>query len=187
MSKFDDKKLTRREVIAKIAKDLAGPSEIGARASLRRLKYYAPDQPAFWKIVVRDLNRPGFIADLDPWRGRDERRWAVIVAGLAEVVGADLHRTGRRLGEAAAAGKQPALHEQRLIKLLRAHGDALLDLIQPVAHQLVARGEAVDWADMAELVFSDGEHDEDRTRRYIAQTYFATLHKHSTNAQEPTA
>lgn len=186
MSMHDDKQPTRREAIARIAAALAEKSAIGARASLRRLKYHAPDQPAFWKIVVRDLNQPDFIADQEPARGRDERRWAAILAGLAEVVGAGLHRTGRRLGEAAAAGKQPALHEHRFIRLLRAHGDALLDLIQPVAHQLVARGEAVDWADMADLVLSDGEFDEDRTRRHIAQTYFATLHKHSSNAQEPT-
>jgi len=187
MSMHDQKQMTPREAVSRIADALKGRSAIGERASLRRLKYETPDQPAFWKIVVRDLNQPHLIADREPWRGRDERRWAAILAGLAEVVGADLHRTGRRLGEAAAAGKQAAIHERRFIGLLRAHGDALLDLIQPIAHQLVARGEHVDWADMADLVLSDGEHNEDATRRHLAQTYFTTLHKKNSGVKEPTA
>ncbi len=169
-----------RSVIQGIAGDLASKAAIGDRAALRRLNYATPDHPAFWKLVVSDLH--GFIADQEPARGRDERRWAVLLAGLAEVAGAGLFRPGRRLGEAAAAA---GLLEARFTRLLRAHDEALLDLIQPLAHQLVTRGERVDWSDVAHLVFSDGAPNEDEVRRHVAQLYYATLHK-SSSKKDPT-
>lgn len=165
-----------RAVIQEIARKLK--AAIGDRAALRRLNYAVPDHPAFWKLVVSDLH--GFIADREPVRGRDERRWAALLAGLAEVVSADLFRPGRRLGEAAADAK---LIEVRFIRLLRAHDEALLDLIQPLAHQLVAKGERVDWSDVALLVLSDGASIEDDVRRHLAQLYYATLHKSSSKKE----
>jgi CRISPR type I-E-associated protein CasB/Cse2 len=164
-----------------IGERLASKTAIGDRAALRRLNYALPDAPAFWKIVVSDLD--GVIADHEPERGRDERRWAALLAGFAEVAGAGLHRRGRPLGEAAAAAK---LLEARFTRLLRAHDDALLDLIQPLAHQLVAKGESVDWLDVVRLILSDGTPNEDDVRRHLAQRYYATLHKSSTK-KEPTA
>lgn len=160
---------------------LADTAAIGDRAALRRLNYAAPDSPAFWKIVVSTLDQ--VIANDEPDRGRDERRWAALLAGLAEISGAGLHRSGRPLGEAAAAAK---LLEARFTKLLRAHGDALLDQIQPLAHQLVAKGERTDWSDVARLVLSDGAPNEDEVRRHLAQRYYATLHK-SAATKEPIA
>jgi len=165
-------------VINKIAARLADKSAIGERASLRRLNYASPDSPAFWKIVVSELD--GVIADNEPSRRRDERRWAALLAGLATVAGAGFYRRGRSLGEAAAAAR---LLEARFTKLLRAHDDALLDLLQPLAHQLVAKGEAVDWVDVARLVLSDGRHDADDVRRYLAQRYYSTLHKNSSKQE----
>ena len=167
--------------IKELGTRLADKAAIGDRAALRRLNYAAPDSPAFWRIVVSDLD--GLIADQEPQRRSDERRWAAILAGLAEVAGAGLYRRGRPLGEAAAAAK---LLEARFTKLLRAHDDALLDLIQPLAHQLVAKGEAVDWFDVARLVLSDGAPNEDEVRRNLAKRYYATLHK-SAAKKEPTA
>lgn len=168
-------------VIRTLGERLASKAAIGERAALRRLNYAAPDVPAFWKIVVDDLD--GLIVDDEPARGRQERRWAAILAGLAEVAGAGFYRRGRRLGEAAAAAK---ILEGRFTKLLRAHDDALLDLIRPLSRQLVAKGEHVDWADVARLVLSDGANDEEQVRRHLAQLYFSTLHKASTK-KEPTA
>lgn len=167
--------------IQEIGKRLADKTAIGDRAALRRLNYAAPDTPAFWRIVVSNLD--GVIADREPERSRDQRRWAALLAGLSEVAGAGLYRRGRPLGEAAAAAK---LLEARFTKLLRAHDDALLDLIQPLAHQLVAKGEPVDWLDVARLVLSDGAPNEDKVRRDLAQRYYATLHKSSAK-KEPTA
>ena len=167
--------------IKELGTRLADKAAIGDRAALRRLNYAAPDSPPFWKIVVSDLD--GVIADHEPERGRDERRWAALLAGLAKVAGAGLYRGGRRLGEAAAAA---GLLEARFTKLLRAHDDALLDLIQPLAHQLAAKGEHVDWSDVARLVLSDGAPNEDAVRHHLAKHYYATLHK-SAAKKEPTA
>lgn len=167
-----------RQALNRIAKRFADDSAIGERAAIRRLDLDAPDKPEFWKILV---------GELEPFVGpsvEQERRWATILAGLAEVAGANLHRPSRRLGEAAAAA---SVHETRFVKLLRAHDDALLALIRPLAHQLVARGEPVDWADVAELVLSDGGPDEEKIRHRHARSYFSSLRKQgATTAQEPT-
>lgn len=169
----------RRAVIQKIAERLASDDAIGERAALRRLDIDAPDRPEFWKIVVGEL------APLLPPALEYERRWAVILAGLAEVAGSGLHRRGVRLGEAAAGAN---IHESRFTRLLRAHDDALLALIRPLARQIVAQGEAVDWADVAELVLSDGEPSEEQVRHRQARSYYTALRKQSTStAQEPTA
>ncbi|MEZ4450874.1 MAG: type I-E CRISPR-associated protein Cse2/CasB [Nannocystaceae bacterium] len=179
----DETKRHRRTVVYQIAARLADDSAIGERASLRRLNYASPESPAFWKITVRDLDP--LMPALERGRELHERRWAAILRGLAEVAGAGLHAPGRRLGEAVAAAK---IDEARFVKLLRAHGDALLDLVRPLAHQLISKGEPVDWDDVARLVLSDGVPDEDeRTRRDLARFYYSTTYKMSATTQEPTA
>lgn len=166
-----------RKTITRIAARLADDAAIGDRAALRRLSFESPDAPAFWRIVVTDLHLPG----ASPYREEHERRWAAILAGLAEVAGAGLHVPKRRLGEAAADAK---LHEMRLLKLLRAHGDALLALVRPLAHQLVSKGISVDWADVADLVLSDGRSDEDRVRHSVARSYFSATQRQTSASQE---
>lgn len=178
----DEKRSNQWSVIQKLAARLADKSASGERAALRRLDYEAPDRPEFWRIVVQDLEP--LLRSSWPERDEQERRWAAILAGLAEVAGAGLHRPGRRLGEAAATAK---IHEDRFIRLLRAHGDALLSLVRPLAHQLAARGEPVDWADVARLVLSDGTTDQERVRQDFARTFFAALHKQSSATQESPA
>lgn len=179
----EKKKPDRRAVVYRLATRLAEDSAIGDRASLRRLKHEAPDSPAFWRIAVSDLEPLMHSPELPP--ETVERRWAAILRGLAEVAGAGLHRPGRRLGEAVAAAK---IDEARFVRLLRAHGDALLDLVRPLAHQLISKGEPVDWDDVARLVLNDGLADKDeRTRRDLARSYYSTTHKMSATTQEPTA
>lgn len=167
------------KIISRIAARLADDAAIGDRAALRRLAFDAPDAPAFWRIAVTDLKN--VLPEASPYREEQERRWAAILGGLAEVAGAGLHVPKRRLGEAAAEAK---LHEMRLLKLLRAHGDALLELVRPLAHQLVSKGIPVDWADVAQLVLSDGRSDEDRVRRDLARRYFSATQR-QTAASEP--
>lgn len=172
----DGKTRSSREAIQKIAKRLNTEAAIAECAALRRLDWEAPDRPAFWQIVVRDLEHV-----IGP-EVEEEGRWAAILAGLAEVAGSGFHRPGVRLGEAAAAAE---IHEQRVMRLLRAHGDALLDLIHPLARQLVARGQFVDWTDVAELVLSDGQPDrEEAIRHKIARHYFAALSKKTRSTEE---
>ena len=175
----DSQDNTRRAVIHKIAERLASDDAIGERAALRRLDINAPDKPEFWKLVVGELE-PFVRPPLEY-----ERRWAVILAGLAEVAGAKLHEPRCALGKAAA---EAGVHETRFTRLLRAHDDALLALIRPLARQLVAQGKAVDWADVADLVLSDGGPNEEQVRHRQARSYYTALRKQSTStAQEPTA
>lgn len=174
-----DETTSIRTIISRIAARLAADAAIGDRAALRRLSFDAPDAPAFWRIVVAELQP--LLPAASPYREEHERRWAAILAGLAEVAGAGLHAPKRRLGEAAAAA---GLHEMRVLKLLRAHGDALLALVRPLAHQVVSKGVPVDWADVAQLVLSDGRADEDLVRRNLARSYFSAMQRSTSASQE---
>lgn len=174
-----DELTSTRALVSRIAARLASDVAIGDRAALRRLSFDVPDTPAFWRLIVTDLQ--AVVPKASPFREEHERRWAAILAGLAEVTGAGLYKPKKRLGEAAA---EAGLAEVRMLKLLRAHGDALLALVRPLAHQLVSKGVPVDWSDVAELVLSDGRPDEDRIRRVHARHYFSAIHRQS-NAQEP--
>jgi CRISPR type I-E-associated protein CasB/Cse2 len=169
-----------RTIISRIAARLSDDASIGDRAALRRLSFDAPDAPAFWRLVVSELDP--VLPDASPYREEQERRWAAILSGLAEVAGAGLHRPKHDLGEAAA---QAGLHEMRVLKLLRAHDDALLALVRPLAHQLVSKGVPVDWADVARLVLSDGRVDEDSVRRDVARRYFSAMQRNTGASQEP--
>ena len=170
--------LTIWTIISRIATRLASDAAIGDRAALRRLSFETPNAPAFWRIAVTDLQ--SVLPQHSPYREEQERRWAAILGGLAEVAGAGLHVPKRRLGEAAADAK---LHEMRLLKLLRAHGDSLLALIRPLAHQLVSKGIPVDWADVALLVLSDGRANEDRVRRDLARSYFSATQRQTASKE----
>lgn len=174
-----DDSTSTRTLISRIAARLASDAAIGDRAALRRLSFDAPDAPAFWRLIVTELR--AVVPEAPPYREEQERRWAAILAGLAEVAGAGLFAPKRRLGEAVA---EAGLAEMRVLKLLRAHGDALLALVRPLAHQLVSKGVPVDWSDVAELVLSDGRANEDRIRRELARRYFSAAHRQS-NPQEP--
>ena len=172
----DTKPPTRREVIHQIARELRGKSAIGRRAQLRRLNFRSPDNPEFWRIVVRHLDP--FI-DVDRYREADERRWAAILPGLAEIAGADLYHRGQSLGEAAALA---GMLENRFIRLLRSRGDALLDLLRPLARQLLSKGVRVDWGDVADLVTSEGRTHEQDIRNQLAKHFFLTMHKKKTSS-----
>lgn len=173
-----DETTSTRTIISRVAARLADEGAIGDRATLRRIAFEAPDAPAFWRIVVGELR--AVLPEAPPYREEHERRWAAILGGLAEVAGAGLHVPKRRLGEAAAEAK---LHEMRVLKLLRAHGDALLALVRPLAHQLVSKGVPVDWADVAELVLSDGRSGEDRVRRNLARSYYSAVSRQTTSQE----
>ncbi len=143
---------------------------LGDRAQLRRMQGGVP-APAFWKIAARFLDQE-LTADSGSRREQQERRWALILAALAEVQ--DLHRHGRSLGHALA---EADVTEARVDRLLRAHGAALPHLVRAVVHQLTTRGTAVDLADLAWLVLSDGRRDEERGRRKVAREYYQALYR----------
>lgn len=143
----------------------------GDRAELRRMPEDGEPRPAFWKIAALYLveQLPAHAGHL---REDLERRWAQILAAVAEVH--DLHRPGRALGHSLAEAE---VTEARVDRLLRAHGASLPHLVRTTVHQLVTRGTAVDLTDLAWLVLSDGRADADRARRKVARDYFQALYR----------
>lgn len=168
---------SRRETTNALAKRLAHKNANGERAALRRLSYRSPDAPAFWKIAVTDLD--SLLARKDPKRSEDVRKWAALLSGLAQLAGSNLHVPKAHLGKAMGKAE---IHEMRVTKLLRARGDALLDLLGPLAQQIASKAIPVDWGDVVELVFSQGFEHEDKIRQRIASDYYHIIYKKAEKA-----
>lgn len=138
----------------------------GDLATLRRLTPAEPQCTAFWRLLAGELADQVPHRD-DPRRSDAERRWAVILAAMADADG--LLAPGRHLGSALAG----AVPEARVLRLLRAHDDALADAVRVTVHHLTTRGVVFDPTDVAWLVLSDGRADEDEVRRRIYRDFYA--------------
>ncbi len=157
-----------------------GGVSAGDLAQLRRLdpqRGHASCRDAFWRIVVHHLEPAGLVGPSagDPTLAP----WIAILQGLATL--RELHRPGARLGSAMA---EAGISEARLTRLLTARGDALLAQLRPLAQQLRSQAQAVDWAEAALLVLSDGRRDADRHRQRVASSYYRQQHHESQEAQE---
>ena len=156
-------------LVGRLAHDLRAVAPPGDVAALRRMRPEEVGCPAFWRIVATHLEPAGVLPGEAQARARAERRWAALLAGMAETKG--LHAPGRRTGQALAK----VLSEPRFLRLVRAQGDALLDALRLAAHQLAARAEPADWAGLARLVLSDGASNEESVRRTLARDYYGQL------------
>lgn len=164
-----------RQLGWKIDHDVLAPGDL---AALRRARPGDLGGPAFWKLAVDHLEPAGLLpAPSAPWRDDAERRWVVIVAGMAEMAGQ--HARGRRLGRVLA---EVGVSEARVLRLLRAEGEALLQTVRPIVHQLATAGARLDWTDLADLVTSDGRPWQTEVRRRIALDYYRTSPDRSTQA-----
>jgi CRISPR system Cascade subunit CasB len=148
--------------------ELLPPGDV---AELRRLAPHDPGCPAFFKLVASVLP-DGTLPRDGARRDEAERHWAVVFSCLATLRG--LHRPGRRLGHALAYAE---VSELRVVRLLRARGEALLDAVAVIARTLAVKGEAVDAAELARLLL-DEQHAE-QVRRRIARDYFAKTHENA--------
>lgn len=145
----------------------------GDVSALRRARPGEIGGPAFWKIAVRYLEPARLLPGADhPGRNAAERRWTAILGGMAEMAG--LHQGGIRPGRALARNR---VAEARVLRLLRADGVTLLDLVRTIAHQLKSQGARVDWTDLAGLVHWDGHPAQDGVRRRIALDYYSHLNR----------
>ena len=143
----------------------------GDLADLRRMQPGRPGCPAFWRLAAAVLEPQGHLPPGDGLaRERAESHWGTILAGMAH--GKDLHRKGRPLGRALA---ESGVSELRLLRLLRATDQALLDLVRVTVHQVASEGVTFDWVEMADLILSDGATREDSVRRRIARAYYRQL------------
>jgi CRISPR type I-E-associated protein CasB/Cse2 len=136
----------------------------GTRAELRRLTPDDPGGPAFWRIVVRHLDRELPVGDQ---RDQALRQWAAILRALAQLHA--LHNSSHRLGTVLA---EADISELRVNKLLRTSGDRLFDQVRAVSHQLVSAGVSVDVTGFARLVLSDDKPNERAIRQGIANDYY---------------
>lgn len=139
-----------------------GPGEM---AQLRRLDVTSPDQPAFWRLVAIWIAPD---VELSP---DQERKWAIVVSGMARMA-PNIHDRGRPIGRVLAE-----LHvaEGRLTTLLRARNGAMSPAVRRVAAMLAARGEAVDWIGLAALVLTTDHDRREEIRLRIAKDYFSTV------------
>lgn len=153
-------------LVARLARHLseAGPGDV---AALRRLRPGSPQVGAYWKLLAAVLEPAEQLPGEVSAREVAERRWAVILAAMAEAEG--FHAPSQRFGRVLAECGVP---EVRVLKLLRASGDALADAVRVTVHHLVSRGARFDQTALAALVLSDGRSDEERVRRGIYRDFF---------------
>lgn len=131
----------------------------GERAALKRL---APDRPpslAFYRFCFRYLP--------ESWQ-RQVGAWQVILAGLA-LMGTQPHRPDRPLGQALA---EQRYSEARLERLLAAQDEVLHTLTLRVARFLAAKGESVNWLDLANLLLAQDRDKHEAVRLKIAGDYY---------------
>ncbi len=164
---------TRRSVlqglVGSIAAEMISVLPSGDVADIRRLRDGNPASAAFWKLFVRRIE-PAIGVSATAGRARElERRWGTILACMAELQG--LHAPGTPFGKALA---QADVSEARLTKLLRARGVGLSDAARAVSHQLASKAGRSDLTELAQLILSEGERDQEWVRRRIARDYFRT-------------
>lgn len=139
----------------------------GELAQLRRLDVEAPDEPAFWRLMAL------VIAPSSPLNAEAEKRWAVVLSGMARM--APHHHdpgrpVGRALGEAGFA-------EGRLVRLLRTRGPGFADAVRRVCGFLATRAEPLDWGELATLVLTCEPNKSDQVRRKIARDYYSSIER----------
>ncbi len=159
-------------LINRIAVDIEKALGAGDVADLRRLRPQDVGRPAFWRMVASRLEPAGALPAGGAALDEAERRWAVLLAGMAEMQG--LHRPGVRLGRALFEAN---VAELRLVRLLRAHDDALADAVRVTVHQLTHAAQPVDRTDLAWLVLSDSLSNEESVRRRIARDYYGAAYR----------
>ncbi|MFZ1830288.1 MAG: type I-E CRISPR-associated protein Cse2/CasB [Candidatus Competibacteraceae bacterium] len=131
----------------------------GDRAALKRL---APDRPpslAFYRFCF--LHLP------EGWQN-NIGAWQTLLAGLA-VMGIKPHRPDRPVGQALAEHRYS---EARLERLLMARDDVLYTLTLRLARFLAAKGESVNWLDLARLLLTKDREAQQAVRLKIAGDYY---------------
>lgn len=180
-----------RGAVRRIARDMREtkdrpnpPISRGDRAALRRMHDGRPDGMVFWKLASRYLEDQDLLLHRhDQRRHAVERAWAAVFATAARLEGK--HRGNHHLGRAMAEAE---VSEARFQRLYAARGEALLDALRGVVHQLDSAGTQVDLGDVAELLLSDGserEHDgvlwEDDVRHKLALDFYRHQKKTDSN------
>lgn len=148
------------ETIDRICRDMTGDGfPPGDLASLRRLRADALDPLTLWRNLVR--------WGVDPRGDAEVAGWADTLALLASAP--EVHQRGRHLGQALA---EAGVSEARLLRLLRAEGDAFAAQARSVLHLLASSGESADLSFLAELRFALSPQRREHICRNIASNYY---------------
>lgn len=163
--------------IARVAHALAHELPPGDVAALRRLGPHDPSTPAFYRALAAYVEPHCALPEGATPRDDAERRWAVILAGMAVLP----HSPRRRLGHAAA---DAGLTEMRFLRLLRDSGDTLAATVRGVIHFLASKNEPADFLDVARLVISDGHDWGEGVRRSLARDFYSRSHRLESGRKE---
>lgn len=146
-------------------KGFLGPGEL---AQLRRIDPLRPYCPAFWHSLT------AWIAPDRTLPPGQETRWAIILSGMARMVGL-LHIPGYPLGRALA---ESGFNEGRLNRLLRVTDVAGLAVqVRRVSRFLAAGGVSVNWVDFAYFILTTDPEKREESNRRIARDYYYTTNQ----------
>lgn len=155
-------------LIGALAKRLAHLGN-GPCAELRRLRADADDR---WRSATFYRIYADTIAPQHTGTEQHESQWAMILAGLARLP----HQSGKNVGATLA---EHGFSERRVVRLLDADDDHLPTELRATVSFLTAKGSAVNWISLADLVLSNGTDRRDDVRRKIAAAYYRSLAKTS--------
>jgi CRISPR type I-E-associated protein CasB/Cse2 len=135
----------------------------GTLAALRRASSGSPPT-AFYRVTVGVLDE--VLPEGGARRDEEEARWSIVVSALAIAQG---FLAPVPLGKALA---QAGIAEMRVVRLLEANADQLIELTRNIVRQLVQKGQSFDPNDLADLVLSAGTPNEKKSRRFIAREFY---------------
>jgi CRISPR system Cascade subunit CasB len=163
---------TLRAIIVEMQKRVE-EADNGPRAQLRRATPDKPWSATLWTLLAAEVPDEAWALD-EATRAEEERAWAALLSAMAgsSQLGIPAQEP---LGETLAGANYSEL---RLNRLLRAHGQGLLDEVRLMAAYLESRGCAVRWSDVGSLLLRDAEMPSGEiVRRRIARSYYSALHK----------
>ncbi|MBF0528784.1 MAG: type I-E CRISPR-associated protein Cse2/CasB [Deltaproteobacteria bacterium] len=148
--------------VREMAEVLAGENfPIGERAALKRMGIDGAAPLAFHRFVIK------YIEDAyqnGPWRAD----WRTLICAMARQRNGGFNPAislGQALAEAGYA-------ESRMERLLSANGDTLRALILRAARQLTAKDVAIDWSQLAELLFCRDPESREKINTRIARDFY---------------
>jgi CRISPR system Cascade subunit CasB len=145
----------------------------GDLAALRRISPRAPITPALWRVLHHFEIADAPYATSEQEQADYERKWAVLLMGMAHCAGMhDGSKDGVSFGRALA---EAGWSEQRFVQLLETPPDRLGVQIRRVAQFLAAKNQSADWSGVYWLLFLKGEKAE-KTRLGLARSYYGTLY-----------
>ena len=163
----------------------------GDLAELRRMDPDKPGPTAFWRLMAqRDLLEYGAVV---------ERKWALIIHGLAlmtpakaeESGGRTAHDSGAPVGRALFLGGESQritgfYSEMRLNRLLTARGPMLRTLLARMFRMMAAANGSFDWREMARFILNEGHYEAvaEEGRRRIARDYYRAERRSALSAAQ---